>query len=124
MKRWNWYVIIGWSVAFIISAICWLLFAWLVITAFGGCSKDYSREADGVPPAPPVKCYYFYLVRVPVGFNGEYAYNAQLCDPVDTTRQVQQLNTRWDDSSYWKSLDHSIICNYFIENKTSTLLVR
>jgi len=125
MKRtkWNWYAIIGWLIAFTISVVLWTSFA-IIVVQCTGCTKEFSREQAGVPPAPPAGCYYLKLLKVPTDFNGNYAYVADFYQSYDTAVEYGQFNVRYDDTTYWQQHDRTTLCNLFFERKTSTVLIR
>lgn len=87
---------------------------------FNKDSATYFKFTDSIPPAPPVKCMYFKLIRT----GSPCIYSADLYELTDTVTGAKRYGTRDTDSTYWKGLNRQTVCNYFIENKTSTILPR
>lgn len=86
---------------------------------FNKDSATYFKFTDSIPPAPPVKCMYVKLVRTATPI-----YSVDLYDLADTVTGAKRYGTRDVDSNFWKGFNRLTVCNYFIENKTNTILPR
>lgn len=88
----------------------------LFLFLLASCAKEYSQE--NVAP----RCVHFHTLPVIIDLNGHYVYNADLYYVNDTTREYMQYNLDQSDSNYWKSMDHTILCNLKIDYTNSKLL--